>query len=986
MKSSLCNILLAPEHHPRHRLPTVKRQLCGDGAWQLLLQGTGQLPKAQIEAVHQVVPRQHQVVPRQHRPLLLWLSRSRDFNPIEDLWDELELQVKDPVAHREHEVPSTDDRLGEHPPGQDQQAHQVCMKYGKSPCSSEATAHYIQYWSGKGTLSDERSRLPVTAAIKFHEKIGAISTQEIDSIPISKYDEEMIGEIYHEPDREPTALKYQYNRMLQWLPAQNPHPKRHPGVHLTSLPHKDVYAAKMRGLASSRREKAVPEENKIRRAPEWVEHLSTHSKHKFTIQNLGQSEQVIRQFYKGANGGKPYVTPNPNGVIGVATRDLTLNWPLFAITAKTGKTGTLCPKSPSQPLKSMIRSDFFLLRESTTFEESVASPSQNLSSTASSGPRVIPYAIQKSVDGAVTGHSNCPPCALLAAASSSAALPEVAPSPSAEPAPSPDPIPAPAPVAPQPEAPLPEPAQRPSEPVIEVAPPPEPAVEAQRPSEQVVEVPHPSEPAVESQRPYEQVVEVPHPSEPAVEAPRPSEPVVEVPPPPEPAVEVQRPSEPVVEARPPYEATVEVAPAVMPTVSESEKNGGNEDPAPSSSYSETHEAAPLPSSSIIHTEPTPTVPPAPPVVVTTTQQAFVQQPDSGSAESSYTNLNEDHSEPQAPLIPVPAPASTYKEVKPSHETENAAGPSVPSPSYENNRETLPVESYGQNGYVAPTTAPEPELRPEAIIHPATTTLPTPEAPETPAPEAGPHYINASPAHGSEQSYSGTSQQVSYVPETSPTISAEPEPQEPATSNAEESSYNNLEEDHGQPQGPVTVIDTEKTGNTAQVNQGVSRPAYGTRPKIQVNPSSYKTIRPYAARPYVPRPALTQSVEKYKESFVPRPLPPPPGPAPAPVPAFPVQPLAPLFPPPQSFPQFSPVHQFPTYPLPQPQVLQHVPSPSYAVSQNNQSPSCCQPMMSLCCNQVVQSCCQPQQQVCCNAQINWTIARSLRVKHSLEDSV
>ncbi|PIO71681.1 hypothetical protein TELCIR_06411 [Teladorsagia circumcincta] len=36
-------------------------------------------------------------------PLLLWLSRSPDFNPIENLWDELELQVKDPVANREHE-------------------------------------------------------------------------------------------------------------------------------------------------------------------------------------------------------------------------------------------------------------------------------------------------------------------------------------------------------------------------------------------------------------------------------------------------------------------------------------------------------------------------------------------------------------------------------------------------------------------------------------------------------------------------------------------------------------------------------------------------------------------------------------------------------------------------------------------------------------------------------------------------------------------
>ncbi|PIO66424.1 hypothetical protein TELCIR_11862 [Teladorsagia circumcincta] len=36
-------------------------------------------------------------------PLLLWISRSPDFNPIEYPWDDLELQVEDPVAQREHE-------------------------------------------------------------------------------------------------------------------------------------------------------------------------------------------------------------------------------------------------------------------------------------------------------------------------------------------------------------------------------------------------------------------------------------------------------------------------------------------------------------------------------------------------------------------------------------------------------------------------------------------------------------------------------------------------------------------------------------------------------------------------------------------------------------------------------------------------------------------------------------------------------------------
>ncbi|PIO73046.1 hypothetical protein TELCIR_04993 [Teladorsagia circumcincta] len=35
--------------------------------------------------------------------LLLWLSWSPDFNLIEDPWDKLEFQVKDTLAHREHE-------------------------------------------------------------------------------------------------------------------------------------------------------------------------------------------------------------------------------------------------------------------------------------------------------------------------------------------------------------------------------------------------------------------------------------------------------------------------------------------------------------------------------------------------------------------------------------------------------------------------------------------------------------------------------------------------------------------------------------------------------------------------------------------------------------------------------------------------------------------------------------------------------------------
>ncbi|KAK6031337.1 hypothetical protein OSTOST_02511 [Ostertagia ostertagi] len=365
------------------------------------------------------------------------------------------------------------------------------------------------------------------------------------------------------------------------LSAENPHLKRHPGVHLTSLPHKDVYTSKIRGLPSSRREKAVQEEqvhreeSHIRKAPEWVEHLSTHSRHRFTIQNLGQSEQVIRQFYKGANGGKPYVTPNPieeasktkkkvfNAKEAKEIAEKIIKQELNrAKVAKYGKSagtvqeanqsGTDGEQTDAAVIAPVERSgyseeakavsvDWSLNNnkvdefpngydESTTFEESAASPSRNLSSTAASGPREIPYPLPKSVDGAVTGHKNCPPCAVLAVAPHSTVLPEISPSSSPiESAPSPDSVSAPVP--PQTAA-QPDPS------------PPEPPVEVQRPSEPVVEVP---------------------PPEPAVQVQRPSEPVVELPPPTEPAAEVQRPSEPVTEALPPPEPAVEVAPAVMPT-------------------------------------------------------------------------------------------------------------------------------------------------------------------------------------------------------------------------------------------------------------------------------------------------------------------------------------------------------------------------------------------------------------------------------------
>ncbi|KAK5971684.1 hypothetical protein GCK32_008980, partial [Trichostrongylus colubriformis] len=286
--------------------------------------------------------------------------------------------------------------------------------------------------------------------------------------------------------------------------------------------------------------------------------------------------------------------------------------------------------------------------------------------------------------------------------------------------------------------------------------------------------------------------------------------------------------------------------SVTPSVPEETSYGENHIPVSSNTHAEGSREAPAPQ--IFAARPDPTEPPAPavPVVVTTTQPAFVQQPESNSAESSYTNLEEDHAESQAASTPAPVAASTYKEVNPPYQPDSAPGPSVESTNYQTSKEVLPVEPNEENAEVAPVTAPEPELRPEAIIHPATTT-------ETPTTEGSSQYINASPSHGSEQSYSGTSQQVSYVPETAPSISEEPEPQEPSTSKAEQSSYSNLEEDHDQDHGPATIIDTENTGNAPQKYQEVKKPAYSTRPRIQVNPAAYKQVQPYAPRPYVPRP-------------------------------------------------------------------------------------------------------------------------------------
>ncbi|VDP05726.1 unnamed protein product [Heligmosomoides polygyrus] len=80
-------------------------------------------------------------------------------------------------------------------------------------------------------------------------------------------------------------------------------------VLLPSLHHKKTYVPKGQGVAFQPHEPVLPVGNYLQKAPMWVPHAPTHSKHKFTIQNLGQSEKIISQFNKGSNGGKPYEIP-----------------------------------------------------------------------------------------------------------------------------------------------------------------------------------------------------------------------------------------------------------------------------------------------------------------------------------------------------------------------------------------------------------------------------------------------------------------------------------------------------------------------------------------------------------------------------------------------------------------------------------------------------------------------------------------------------
>ncbi|RCN39665.1 hypothetical protein ANCCAN_14407 [Ancylostoma caninum] len=161
----------------------------------------------------------------------------------------------------------------------------------------------------------------------------------------------------------------------------------------------------------------------------------------------------------------------------------------------------------------------------------------------------------------------------------------------------------------------------------------------------------------------------------------------------------------------------------------------------------------------------------------------------------------------------------------------------------------------------------------------------------------------------QKSYKGPSQQVSYVPETAPSLpevqpeEAPPAPPEPAPSKPE-SSYSNLEEDHQESQGPVTIIDTEnnnlQTGNAGQVSQETGRATNYEIPAkitpIQVNPASYnsvpKLIQPYPEQPLRPQPSggYQQPSGGYlppQQGFQP---PPPPILQPQPLPSLPQPPV------------------------------------------------------------------------------------------------
>ncbi|VDM73165.1 unnamed protein product, partial [Strongylus vulgaris] len=132
-----------------------------------------------------------------------------------------------------------------------------------------------------------------------------------------------------------------------------------------------------------------------------------------------------------------------------------------------------------------------------------------------------------------------------------------------------------------------------------------------------------------------------------------------------------------------------------------------------------------------------------------------------------------------------------------------------------------------------------------------------------------------------------------------------------------SSYSNLEEDHGESEGPVTIIDTNNVnpqkGNVGQVSQATNRGTTYNLPlnirPIQVQPAPQYGSEPEPAQPYAPKPLQRINVQPslgYQEQGVGYGPPQPPFQPPS-------QPL--LQPPPIQLPQLPPVPAYqplPTY--------------------------------------------------------------------------
>ncbi|KAK6751541.1 hypothetical protein RB195_003129 [Necator americanus] len=490
------------------------------------------------------------------------------------------------------------------------------------------------------------------------------------------------------------------------------------------------------------------------------------------------------------------------------------------------------------------------------------------------GPAPAPTpAVESALTSAQTVGTAAPstPAVEPASGPTPAVEPALGPAPVSEPAPLPTPVetvPLPEPPAPQVELPLPSVSA------------PEPAAVVVKPySEKVGTAPSPTDPAPASAEPVDAgntIEQLP----PLAPAPSPSEelspvaPVEHVSAPVEPqpaptSIQTTQVVIPVEQPAPPapkdkeYESVetdsasipplLNPAPAVSGTIPASSgysnRDASPSPPPPAPSPPQT--AAPAPSSSYEKPqtpsssyEKPPTSQPLEPASVSVpekTAPAFVQT-SSTSAESSYSNLEGDHSEAEVPRVPVPVPAPAYKEVEPSPEPsaniesiESGSEVAPPSPSgslqssggYEssssnsaatassnvNSGSSSSSSSYSSSAEVSAPQSTSGDSYKSGSVGSESAAPSAPSSPEEPINNA--QYINESPKGSNEQSYKETSDKVSYVPEASPSLPEVPEesppqepPQESIPGHPAESSYTNLEEDHVENKGPVTIIDTE----------------------------------------------------------------------------------------------------------------------------------------------------------------------------------